>query len=89
MIRQAADLDGDGSRDRAELFENGKIARRTEDLDGDGQPDRTTRFDAQGNQTELEEDKDGDGQIDVKSYYADGRLVKREILDESAEGATP
>jgi hypothetical protein len=37
----------------------------------------------------LEEDKDGDGQIDVKSYYADGRLVKREILDESAEGATP
>jgi antitoxin component YwqK of YwqJK toxin-antitoxin module len=89
IIRQAADLDGDGSRDRAELFVNGKLERRTEDLDGDGQPDRTTRFDAAGNQTEQEEDKDGDGQIDVKSFYADGRLVKRQIMDGSDEGATP
>jgi len=52
------------------------------------QPDRTTRFDAQGNQTELEEDKDGDGQIDVKSYT---RRTTREARDSGrvAEGATP
>jgi hypothetical protein len=82
-------MDGDGSRDRAEVFESGKLARRTEDLDGDGRPDRTTRFDAEGDAVETEEDKDGDGEIDVRSFYSDGRLVKRQLLDEEAQEATP
>ena len=32
------------------------------------------------------EDRDGDGVVDVRSFYEDGRLARRELADEGAAG---
>lgn len=85
--RHEQDTSGRGVRDRIDHYEDGRLARRTEDADGDGRPERVTHFDAKGKPASLEEDTDGDGLIDVRSYYSRGKLVRRELLDETR--ATP
>lgn len=83
-FRHEQDTNGDGFRDRVGHYENGKLAREAQDLDGDGHPDRIARFDASGEVVELDEDADGNGVIDQRSYYAGGKLLRRELLTETA-----
>jgi hypothetical protein len=52
-----------------------------EDQDGDGRPDRVTLYDETERARERTEDVDGDGLVDARSFYANGKLVRRELTD--------
>ncbi|MCP3983159.1 MAG: hypothetical protein GY723_02160 [bacterium] len=82
ITREEQDLNGDGFRNRMAFYANGKVVREREDLDGDGRIDRVTLYDGQQRIRRRDEDQDGDGLIDTRSYYENGRLSRRELLEE-------
>ena len=61
------------------------LAREEEDRNGDGRPDRVTLFDEEERILQRDEDRNGDGVVDLRSVYSEGRLVRRELLDEELE----
>ncbi len=75
------DPDGDGELDHVFVYAAGRLREESSDTDGDGAFDRFQHFDAHGSLTIREEDIDGDEEIDVRTRYADGRIVRREILN--------
>ncbi len=87
LTRQEQDLNADGFRDRVGFYQAGLLAREEEDRNGDGRPDRVTLFDEQERILQRDEDRNGDGVVDLRSFYSEGRLMRRELLDdeESAE----
>jgi len=62
-------------------YDAGRLSRESRDTNGDGVLDRFERFDADGEVQERAEDLDGDGEVDMRSFYRNGRLVRREIVD--------
>ena len=46
-----------------------------------------TYFDKNDQPTQRDEDTDGDGVLDMRSYYKAGKLVRREVMNESALSA--
>jgi hypothetical protein len=75
------DQDGDGRLERVFVYDAGRLREESSDTNGDGAFDRFQQFDASGSLTMREEDVDGDEEIDVRTAYADGRIVRREILN--------
>ncbi len=84
IARHEQDTSGDGFRDRVELYRDGRPLRREEDRNGDGRADLTTWFDAAGQPLRRDEDGDGDGLVDMRSHFEGGRLVRRELLSDTA-----
>jgi len=82
LTRQERDLDGDGFRDRVAFYRAGLLAREEDDRNGDGRPDRVTLFDEQERIRQRDEDRNSDGVVDLRSFYAEGRLIRRELVDE-------
>jgi hypothetical protein len=82
LTRQERDLNGDGFRDRVGFYQAGLLAREEEDRNGDGRPDRVTLFDEQERIRQRDEDRNSDGVVDLRSFYSDGRLIRRELLDD-------
>ncbi|MCP5060597.1 MAG: hypothetical protein GY937_28205 [bacterium] len=82
IAREEQDLNGDGFRNRMAFYESGKVVREREDLNGDGRIDRVTLYDGEQRIRQRDEDQDGDGLIDTRSYYENGRLARRELLEE-------
>jgi len=62
-------------------YGDGRLVSESRDTNGDGRLDRFERFAPGGDVLERDEDLDGDGVIDVRSFYENGRLVRREIAD--------
>ncbi len=85
IAREEQDLNGDGFRNRMAFYENGRLVREREDRDGDGRVDRVTLYDAEQRVLQRDEDQDGDGLIDTRSYYEEGRLARRELLEEALQ----
>ncbi len=85
LAREEQDRNGDGFRDRMAFYEEGHLAREREDRDGDGRVDRVTLYDVQERIRQRDEDQDGDGRIDTRSYYEEGRLTRRELLEEALQ----
>jgi hypothetical protein len=83
LAREEADPDGDGFRNRVALYAEGRLVSEREDRDGDGRTDRLTRYDAEERITQRDEDQDGDGLVDARAYYEAGRLVRRELVNET------
>ena len=84
LTRQERDLDANGFRDRIGFYQAGLLVREEEDRNGDGRPDRVTLFDEQERVRQRDEDRNGDGVVDLRSFYSDGRLIRRELLDDEA-----
>jgi hypothetical protein len=87
VTREEQDPDGDGFRNRVVLYQDGRIASEREDRDADGRVDRVTRYDGAQQVAQRDEDQDGDGLVDARAYYEGGRLVRRELVNESAGDA--
>ncbi len=87
LTREEQDPDGDGFRNRVALYREGRLALEREDRDGDGRVDRLTRYDGDERISQRDEDQDGDGLVDARAYYEAGRLVRRELVSESAGDA--
>jgi hypothetical protein len=87
LTREEQDPDGDGLRNRVSIYQDGKLVSEREDRDGDGRVDRITRYDAQQRVVQRDEDQDGDGLVDARAYYAEGRLVRRELVSETQGAA--
>ncbi len=85
LARQERDLNADGFRDRVGFYRNGRLAREEDDRNGDGRPDRVTLFDEEERILQRDEDRNGDGVVDLRSFYSEGRLIRRELLDEDVE----
>ncbi len=85
IAREEQDLNGDGFRNRVAFFEQGRIVREREDRDGDGRVDRVTLYDDQERVLRRDEDQDADGLIDTRSYYEEGRLARRELVEEAQQ----
>jgi hypothetical protein len=85
LTRQERDLNGDGYRDRIGFYENGRLTREEEDRNGDGRADRVTRFDDQERILQRDDDRDGDGVVDLRSFYSEGNLVRRELVDDGSD----
>ncbi len=83
IAREEQDLNGDGFRNRMAFFEGGRITREREDRNGDGRIDRVTLYDEQEKVRQRDEDQDGNGLIDTRSYYENGRLSRRELIEET------
>jgi antitoxin component YwqK of YwqJK toxin-antitoxin module len=83
LARVEEDRNGEGFRDRTQYYRGGHLAREVEDANGDGRPDRVTVYDASEQARERTEDLDGDGMIDARSFFEHGKLVRRELVDES------
>jgi len=80
IARNEQDTTQDGYRDSISFYENGRIVREERDGNGDGQSEVILNFDEREQMVRRDEDRDGDGEIDVRSHYAAGKLVRREIL---------
>jgi hypothetical protein len=69
---------------RRVIYLDGRPHQEWRDTNGDGRFDTFDRFDAEaaveGELAVRAEDRDGDGELDVRSFYRDGRLVRREWL---------
>ncbi len=87
LTREEQDPDGDGFRNRVVLYREGRLALERDDRDGDGRVDRLTRYDADERVAQRDEDQDGDGLVDARAYYEAGRLVRRELVSETAGDA--
>lgn len=87
LARQERDLNADGFRDRVGFYRDGRLAREEDDRNGDGRPDRVTLFDDEERILQRDEDRNGDGVVDLRSFYSEGHLVRRELLDEDAPEA--
>lgn len=87
LVREERDSTGDGFRDKVSTYTAGHLAREEVDANGDGRPESIALFDADQKLREKEEDRDGDGRPDLRSVYENGKLVRREILNEAALGA--
>jgi hypothetical protein len=85
LARQERDLNANGFRDRVGFYESGRLVREEEDRNGDGRADRVTLFDPQERIRQRDEDRDGDGVVDLRSFYSEGSLVRRELVDEVSE----
>ncbi len=85
IAREEQDLNGDGFRNRVAFFDQGRIVREREDRDGDGRVDRVTLYDDQERVLRRDEDQDADGLIDTRSYYEEGRLARRELVEEAQQ----
>lgn len=85
LARQERDLNADGFRDRVGFYESGRLVREEEDRNGDGRADRVTLFDPQERILQRDEDRDGDGVVDLRSFYSEGSLVRRELVEEVSE----
>jgi antitoxin component YwqK of YwqJK toxin-antitoxin module len=83
LARIEEDRNGDGFRDRTRYYRGGHLVREVEDANGDGRPDRVTVYDASEQARERTEDLNGDGMIDARSFFEHGKLVRRELVDES------
>jgi antitoxin component YwqK of YwqJK toxin-antitoxin module len=83
LARVEEDRNADGFRDRVGYYQEGKLRREVEDANGDGRPDRVTLYDANERASERTEDLNGDGLIDARSFFEKGKLVRREIVEES------
>ena len=70
---------GSGRPRRVFLYAEGALTAESRDTTGDGVLDRTDRFDERGQLRLREEDVDGDGVVDLRSFYRDGRLERREV----------
>ena len=77
------DQNGDGRIDRLFVYSDGRLREESSDTNGDGAFDRFQHFDESGSLTLREEDVDGDEQIDVRTAYNNGRIVRREILNQT------
>ncbi|HVP28134.1 MAG TPA: hypothetical protein VMW35_03120 [Myxococcota bacterium] len=75
-----------GAPSRIFEYGSGRLVSESRDTDGDGRLDRFEKFDADGVVTERAQDLDGDGTIDVRSFYAKGKLVRREVTDPARVG---
>jgi tetratricopeptide (TPR) repeat protein len=73
------DPEGSGHPRRVFLYADGALSAEARDTTGDGVLDRTDRFDERGQLRLREEDVDGDGAVDLRSFYRDGRLERREV----------
>ena len=82
LTRQERDLDADGFRDRVAFYQAGLLAREEDDRNGDGRPDRVTLFDEQERIRQRDEDRNSDGVVDFRSFYSEGRLIRRELVDD-------
>ena len=87
LVREEQDPDGDGFRNRVVIYHDGRLAVEREDRDGDGRVDRITHYDAAERPLQRDEDQDGDGLVDARSFYEEGRLVRRELVSESQRDA--
>lgn len=85
IAREEQDLNGDGFRNRVAFFDQGRIVREREDRDGDGRIDRVTLYDDEERVLRRDEDQDADGLIDTRSYYEEGRLSRRELVEEAQQ----
>ena len=65
-------------------YRAGRLVHSSMDRDGDGRFDQFERFDENGKVTERNEDLNGDGSIDVRSFFQNGALIRREISDPAA-----
>jgi hypothetical protein len=83
LARVEEDRNGDGFRDRVGYYREGRMQREVEDANGDGRPDRVTLYDETERARERSEDLDGDGLVDARSFFENGKLVRRELVDES------
>jgi hypothetical protein len=83
LARVEEDRNGDGFRDRVGYYQDGRMRREVEDANGDGRPDRVTLYDDSERARERSEDVDGDGLVDARSFFENGKLVRRELVDES------
>jgi len=86
--RAEEDRDHDGRMDLWRFYElvDGRelVTRIERDEEGRGFADTFDTYEARDGRAVLarrERDVDGDGEVDVTSYYRDGKLVRREILD--------
>ena len=70
-----------GFRDRIGFYREGRLHREVEDANGDGRPDRVTLYDGTERVRERSEDLDGDGLVDARSFFENGKLVRRELVD--------
>ncbi len=85
LARQETDSDGDGYRNRVSLYEAGRLAKERDDLDSDGRFDVVTLYDGEERVLQRDEDRNGDGRTDVRAFYHDGKLVRRELVTEPTE----
>ncbi len=74
-------LAADGRVTRVFRYEDGRLASDAQDVQGHGRLDRIDHFAADGSLVLREDDLDDDGRVDVRSYFSEGKLVRREILD--------
>ncbi len=84
LYRHEEDTQGQGFRTRTSYFDRGRLVRTQEDTDGDGRLDRVARFDDAQQISEVDQDTDGDGIVDMRSYYKEGRLARREVIEPDA-----
>ncbi len=87
-VRAQEDVDRDGRMDLWTRYstQNGseEVTQIEHDRAGRGFADTFEYFQIQGGKTLLvrrERDINGDGQVDVVSFYAEGRLVRRQIAE--------
>jgi hypothetical protein len=85
LTRQEQDLNANGFRDRVGFYEGGLLVREEEDRNGDGRPDQLTLFDEQERIQQRDEDRNGDGIVDLRSFYSEGRLMRRELIEEESD----
>lgn len=78
------DLDGDGSLETRQQYENGAVCARWTDADGDGTPEAQVLFE-QGMAVLERRDTTGDGRYDMVVRFDQGTPVRREE-DTDADG---
>ncbi len=83
VVRFEIDPERDGSPSRIFRYRAGVLHSEDRDTDGDGTLDRFETFDREGRVTHRAEDLDGDGQIDIRTFYENGSLSRREISNPS------
>lgn len=78
--RVEIDADHDGSRERVEIYVNGRLSRTEIDTDGDGKRDRVQDW-SPGYLVSEEIDRDGDGRPDIRIVHAkSGAVIRVERL---------
>jgi len=87
-VRSEEDVDHDGRIDTWRSYQvvgdEELVSRIERDAHGRGYADTFESYEARNGRAILvrrEEDVNGDGQVDVASFYEDGKLVRREILN--------
>lgn len=90
MVRAEEDSNQDGAMDTWTEYsksDGNEFTKRIEkDTDGDGKRDTFESYEIVGGVAQIatrEEDRNADGIIDIKSFYSEGKLRQREIVDPS------